>query len=63
MSDSDVSKETSFRLIIYAKGDITIVSIHEDRLSLRSNRNRGYYSVLNGPINLEWIENFNQKNN
>lgn len=59
--NSDVSKETSFKLTVYTESDIIIASVHEDRLSLLSNRNGGYYSVLNGPINIEWITNFNQK--
>ena len=60
--DSDVSKETSFRFTIYTKGDIIIASVHENRLLLFSDYSNGnYYSVTNGPINTEWIANYNEK--
>jgi hypothetical protein len=59
--DSDVSKELSFRFTVFTENDINIVSIHENRLSILSRNNSGYYSIMDEPVNLEWITSFNEK--
>ncbi|WP_339216651.1 hypothetical protein [Ornithinibacillus sp. FSL M8-0202] len=61
--NSDVSKELSFRFTMITKNDVIAVSIHEDRLSFHGNHNRGYYSVINGPVNTQWVKIFNDKYN
>ncbi|WP_100012849.1 hypothetical protein [Lentibacillus sediminis] len=58
--DSDVSEVTSFEFTVYSKGDIIAASVHENRLILYSG-NGGYYSVTNGPVNLEWVADYNEK--
>ena len=58
--DSDVSKETSFRVEFYEKERITHMVIHEDRMNVMG-KTSGYYKILNGPIDLEWIESFQKK--
>lgn len=57
--NSDVSKETGFRFTVYTKGDIIMASVYENRLMLLSDGK--YYSVTNGPINMEWIAKYNDK--
>ncbi|MBO8155501.1 MAG: hypothetical protein H0Z32_03475 [Bacillaceae bacterium] len=59
--DRDVSKETGFWFTIYTKGDIIRVSVYENRLILYGGRNSDYFSVTNGPIDMEWIANYNDK--
>ncbi|MEN2766763.1 hypothetical protein [Ornithinibacillus xuwenensis] len=61
--NSDVSKVLSFRFTMFTKNDVIAVSIHEDRLSFHGNNNSGYYSVINGPVNTQWVKVFNEKYN
>lgn len=57
--NSDVSKEIGFMLTVFKKNDIVMTSIYESRLVLYSDGD--YYSVINGPIDMEWIATYNEK--
>ena len=59
--DSDVSKETGFKLTLYTKDGIIMASIYENRMRLLSGGD--YYSVVNGPIDMEWVAVYNEKYN
>ncbi|WP_422122438.1 hypothetical protein DHX103_11585 [Planococcus sp. X10-3] len=59
--DSDVSRETGFTVTLYTKDDIIIASIYENRMQLLNDGN--YYSVVNGPIDMEWVAAYNEKYN
>lgn len=67
MSDSDwdsewdrnVSGEIGFSFMIYSKGKGTGASIYKNRLM--SYNNPSYYKVLNGPIDMKWVEAFEEK--
>ena len=55
--DSDVSKEKGFQLTVYTKNDeLYIAHIYETRMLYVSDGN--YYSVTNGPIDVDWVHNF-----
>lgn len=57
--DSNVSGEKGFGFMIYSKGKGTGASIYGSRLMPYNNPS--YYEVLNGPIDMEWIETFKEK--
>lgn len=57
--NSNVSAEKGFHVMIYLKGKTTGASIYENRLL--SFNHTFYYKVLNGPIDMEWIEAFKEK--
>lgn len=58
--DQNVSKERGFDfLIVPEKGKGSGASIHPTRLMLLNKP--GYYKILNGPIDMEWIDAFNRK--
>lgn len=57
--DSNVSGEKGFQLMIYSKGKTTGASIYENRIL--SFNHTSYYKVLNGPIDMEWIDAFEEK--
>lgn len=58
--DPDLSGEKGFWTIIrYDKERLTMASIHEGRL-IFSNE---YYKVVNGPIDMNWVESFNKRYN
>ena len=57
--NSNVSAEKGFAVMIYSKGKTTGASIYENRLL--SFNHTSYYKVLNGPIDLEWIDAFMEK--
>lgn len=57
--NSNVSGEKGFEVMIYLKGKTTGASIYENRLL--SYNYASYYKVLNGPIDMEWIEAFKVK--
>lgn len=53
--DSDVSKENGFFISIYSNGEpIILASIYENRLVLYNTGE--YYEVLNGPIDMGWVD-------
>ncbi len=58
--DQNVSMERGFGFLIFPKkGKGSGASIHPNRLMLFNKP--GYYKVLNGPIDMEWIDAFNKK--
>lgn len=57
--DSNVSGEEGFSFMIHMEGKSTGASIYESRI-LSYNKS-SYYKVLNGPIDMEWIESFKEK--
>ncbi|MDN4608763.1 hypothetical protein [Sporosarcina highlanderae] len=57
--DSNVSGEKGFQVMIYLKGKTTGASIYENRLL--SFNHSSYYKVLNGPVDMEWIDAFKEK--
>lgn len=63
MKDSEwngnVSGEKGFQFMVYMRGKSTGASIYENRI-LSFNKT-SYYKVLNGPIDMEWIEAFEDK--
>ncbi|WP_339249946.1 hypothetical protein NSQ43_10425 [Sporosarcina sp. FSL W8-0480] len=63
MKDSEwngnVSGEKGFVVMVYLKDKTTGASIYENRI-LSFNKT-SYYKVLNGPIDMEWIEAFEDK--
>lgn len=53
--DSNVSKEKGFRITIFSKDEVMFAYIYENRaLFLKG----GYYNVVNGPIDMEWVEKY-----
>ncbi|MDE5415257.1 hypothetical protein [Alkalihalobacterium chitinilyticum] len=57
--DSDVSEEEGFMLTIYSKNKPIMASIYERRVHFL---NEGkYYNVLNGPIDMDWVNNYIQE--
>ncbi|MFD1030274.1 hypothetical protein [Metaplanococcus flavidus] len=59
--DSDVSKETGLMLTLHMKNHIIIAYIYENRMHLLNDGN--YYSVMNGPIDMEWVAEYNERYN
>ncbi|MCG7345957.1 hypothetical protein MHZ92_17735 [Sporosarcina sp. ACRSL] len=57
--DSNVSGEKGFQVMIYLKGKTTGASIYENRIM--SFNDPVYYKVLNGPIDMGWIDAFEDK--
>lgn len=58
--DGDVSKETGFELTIHATENIPLMgSIFGERLLDYTTGDA--YKVVNGPIDMEWIERYNEK--
>lgn len=58
--DQNVSKERGFDfLIVPQKGKRAGASIHPTRLMLLNKPH--FYRILNGPIDMEWIDAFNKK--
>ncbi|MDW0115590.1 hypothetical protein QTL97_01390 [Sporosarcina thermotolerans] len=57
--NSNVSGEKGFQVMVYLKGKTTGASIYENRIL--SYNKTSYYKVLNGPIDMEWIEAFEEK--
>ncbi|QPC48239.1 hypothetical protein [Mangrovibacillus cuniculi] len=57
--DSDVSKEKGFELIMMMEKKLVGVSIYEDRMI--SYRGGSYYSIENGPVDMEWVEEFSKR--
>ncbi|TFD99447.1 hypothetical protein [Jeotgalibacillus salarius] len=57
--DTDVSEESRFVFTIYTKNDIIGASVYENRLILY---NEGeYYSVTNGPVDIEWMADYRDR--
>src|SRR5690606_38179317 len=56
--DSDVSKEKGFRITIYSNGKPISANIYENRLHFKNSGE--YYTVLNGPIDVEWVEEYQE---
>lgn len=59
--DNDVSGEEGVMLTLYTGNDIIMASIYENRMLLHSNGN--YYSVVNGPIDMDWLAEYNERYN
>lgn len=58
--DSDVSKENGFLITIYSNDEpILLASIYENRLVFYNDGE--YYKVLNGPIDMGWLEKMYNK--
>ncbi|MDV2580918.1 hypothetical protein [Alkalibacillus haloalkaliphilus] len=57
--DSDVSNENGFRITIYSDGRPILASVYEERML---DVGTGPYKVVNGPIDIEWVENFIEEN-
>lgn len=53
---------TSFYIKIYTNEEIKSVSIFENRLYFSGYVGTGVYRVLNGPIDLEWLQDYYEKN-
>lgn len=58
--DGDVSEEIGFDFTIYSKGKPVMVSLYENRLLYYGNGDA--YKVLNGTIDMEWVQKYNEKN-
>jgi hypothetical protein len=54
--NSDVSNERGFNLTIYTNGKPIIAHIYENRLLFLNDGN--YYTIVNGPIDMEWIKSY-----
>ncbi|OCA81685.1 hypothetical protein A8F94_22780 [Bacillus sp. FJAT-27225] len=52
----DVSNERGFNLTIYENGKPIIAHIYENRLLFLNDGN--YYTVVNGPIDMDWIKRY-----
>lgn len=59
--DNDDSREEGFILTLYTGNDIIMATIYENRMLLHSDGN--YYSVVNGPIDMDWVAAYNEKFN
>lgn len=57
--NSDVSKERGFKLTIYSNDKPFMANIYENRLNYLNSGE--YYKVLNGPIDMEWVEEMYEK--
>jgi len=56
--DPDLSGEQGFWTIIrYTEYKLTMAVLNEGRLVFTNE----YFKVVNGPIDMNWIENFNKK--
>ena len=59
--DSDVSKEKGFQLYIYTNDDkLFMAHIYENRMININDGN--YYSITNGPIDVDWVYDFADQN-
>ena len=58
--DGDVSKEKGFDISIYSKDNRIMASIYENRLLFFGNGDA--YKVLNGPIDMDWVQEYNERN-
>lgn len=59
--DSDVSTENGFFITIYSDDNpIVLASIYENRLVFYNNGE--YYKVLNGPIDMGWVNKMYNEN-
>lgn len=56
--DSNVSNEEGFQVTIYSKGKPIMASIYEHRVHYYNDGD--YYKVVNGPIDVGYIEKFQQ---
>lgn len=56
--DSDVSQEKGFYMTIFLDGKPNMISIYEDRVLLYRS---GGYKVVNGPIDIDWVEKYHEK--
>jgi hypothetical protein len=56
--DSDVSKEKGVRITIYSNGKPISANIYENRILFLNSGE--YYTVLNGPIDVEWVEEYQE---
>lgn len=56
--DSNVSEEKGFEVSIISNDKPVSAVIYEDRIHLYS---YGYYSIINGPIDMDWIQNYNKE--
>lgn len=54
--DNDVSKEKGFVFTVETNNNRLSASVYENRMIIYSDG--GYYSVTNGPIDMEWIYDF-----
>ncbi|MFC5603528.1 hypothetical protein [Sporosarcina koreensis] len=57
--DRNVTGEKGFSFMIYSNDKGTGASIYKNRLM--SYNNPSYYKVLNGPIDMKWVEMFKEK--
>lgn len=55
----DLSEEKGFKMTIYTKGDPIIAFIYEYRLLFLNEQH--YYEVVNGPIDINWVESYVEK--
>lgn len=56
--ESYVGGTKGFSFDVLMEKNVVMVSLYEERLNIFGTNNGGYYRVLNGPINVEWIEKF-----
>lgn len=51
--DTDVSNEDGFYLVVYGENP-SVIGIFEERLIADD----AYYELVNGPIDMEWVEGY-----
>lgn len=56
--NSDVSKEKGFWIDIQSKNKLITILFLEERVHIPG---FGYYRVINGPIDIDWLQNFQEK--
>ena len=57
--NQDVSEEEGFKMTIYTRGGPIIAFIYEHRLLFLNEHH--YYEVVNGPIDIDWVESYVEK--
>jgi hypothetical protein len=57
--DDDLTNDEGFEIIInHSKADKIMALIHEDEVHIYK---KGYYQVINAPIDMSWVREFNEK--
>jgi len=54
----DVSTEKGYSLDIHSENKIIMVGFYEERIHIFD---EGYYKVINGPIDIEWLQSLEEK--
>ncbi|TFB14146.1 hypothetical protein E3U55_14630 [Filobacillus milosensis] len=59
--NTNVSKEKGFQVTIYLEDKIIMSTIYENRLMVLGSSSGSIFKVTNGPIDVEWVENYLKK--